>query len=428
MEIFKPGIRINFLKLSRPLIALSALLVIGSWVSVATIGLNLGIDFDGGSEAVLEFSDPIDVGTLKKQMAEANLDAPEVVKFGIGDADKGKYFLRTRTVSLLTDEERVKVRNSVVTALGEPTSWNDKSEMGNVILVDYAESQDKQKLKDAAVAAGLFGADDVEVVPATMGSDTSFRISLPGVRAKIQNKLRELYPADKAVVFCGKHLAKDNQPIINGCHDKDAKLEEGQLWAAKDGISKFEAVGSAVGRQMRNQGILAVIYALIGILLYVSFRFDLRYSPGAVLALIHDVSITVGLYSVLQYEFSLPIIAALLAIVGYSLNDTIVVYDRIRESLQHGVGKNMVESINISVSDCLSRTVLTSVTTFIAVFCIWWFGGGIIQNFAFAMLVGVVIGTYSSIYIASPAVLFMDETIKERAEEAKARAMARNGA
>ena len=192
-------------------------------------------------------------------------------------------------------------------------------------------------------------------------------------------------------------------------------------------VGKFEAVGAAVGRQMRNQGVLSVIYALIGILLYVSFRFDLRYSPGAVLALIHDVSITIGLYCVLGYEFNLPIIAALLAIVGYSLNDTIVVYDRIRESLKLGLGKTMTDSINISVSDCLSRTVLTSVTTFIAVFCIWWFGGGIIQNFAFAMLVGVLIGTYSSIYIASPAVLFMDETLKERAEEAKAKALAAAG-
>ena len=392
MEIFKPGIRVDFLKLSRPLITLSALLVIGSWVSVATIGLNFGIDFAGGSEAVIEFKEPIDVGKLKTTMSSAGLDAPEVVKFGIGEADKGKYFLRTQTVSLLTDVERSKVKASVVTTVGEPASWNDKSEMGNVILVKYAAPQDKQKIKDAAVAAGLFTAGEINVEAAAMGSDTDFRIYLPGVKLKVEKILKTNYAAN---------------------------FQQ---------ISKFEAVGAAVGRQMRNQGVLAVLYALIGILLYVSFRFDLRYSPGAVLALIHDVSITIGLYSVLGYEFNLPIIAALLAIVGYSLNDTIVVYDRIRESLQHGIGKDMVESINISVSDCLSRTVLTSVTTFIAVFCIWWFGGGIIQNFAFAMLVGVVIGTYSSIYIASPAVLFMDETIKERAEEAKARAMASSGA
>ncbi len=153
----------------------------------------------------------------------------------------------------------------------------------------------------------------------------------------------------------------------------------------------------------------------LGILLYLSFRFDLRYSPGAVLALVHDVSITIGIYSLLGLEFNLPIIAALLAIVGYSLNDTIVVYDRIRESEQLGLGKDLTDNINISVSDCLSRTVLTSVTTFLAVAAIYWLGGGIIQNFAFAMLVGVVIGTYSSIYIASPAVQFMASRLAERA-------------
>ena len=388
MEIFKPGIRIDFLSLSKPFMMVSLLLVVGSWVAVATLGMNLGIDFAGGSEAVLEFKEGIDVAKLKEDMTAAGLDAPEVVKFGIRDGDEGKYFLRTRTVSLLTEVEREKVKGSLESALGKPKSWDASAEMGNVIRVQYDTEQTHQSLKDAAVKAGLFDAADIRVESSSAGSDTDFRIYLPGVKTKVERLLRKSY---------GQSFVK---------------------------ISKFESVGAAVGRQMRNQGILAVFYALIGILLYVSFRFDLRYSPGAVLALIHDVSITVGIYSVLGYEFSLPIIAALLAIVGYSLNDTIVVYDRIRESLQMGVGKELTETINISVSDCLSRTVLTSVTTFIAVFCIWFFGGGIIQNFAFAMLVGVIIGTYSSIYIASPVVRFMDETIKERAEEARLRSMA----
>ncbi|MCA9559418.1 MAG: protein translocase subunit SecF, partial [Myxococcales bacterium] len=180
------------------------------------------------------------------------------------------------------------------------------------------------------------------------------------------------------------------------------------------GIDRFESVGSAVGQQMRNQGILAVLYALIGILLYISFRFDLRYSPGAVLALVHDVSITIGIFALTGLEFNLPIIAALLAIVGYSLNDTIVVYDRIRESLQLGMGKTLVDTINISISETISRTILTSLTTFLAVLSIYIFGGGIIQNFAFAMLVGIIVGTYSSIYVASPAVVWMDGYLARR--------------
>ena len=218
------------------------------------------------------------------------------------------------------------------------------------------------------------------MTPQTEALNPFYMIRLPGVRERVTKSMTEIY---------------------------------GEKFRS---IDRLESVGSAVGKQMREQGSLAVIYALLGILLYISFRFDLRYSPGAVLALVHDVSITIGIFSLTGMEFNLPIIAALLAIVGYSLNDTIVVYDRIRESLQLGLGKNLTDSINISISDCLSRTVLTSVTTFLAVLSIYLFGGGIIENFAFAMLVGVVVGTYSSIYIASPAVLVMDTYVAARAQ------------
>ena len=177
---------------------------------------------------------------------------------------------------------------------------------------------------------------------------------------------------------------------------------------------RLEKVGETAGTQLRNQGILAVLYALLFVLAYIALRFDFRYSPGAILALFHDVSITIGVFVLTQQEFNLPIIAALLAIVGYSLNDTIVVYDRIRENIDAGRGGDLIDTINLSVRDCLSRTLLTSVTTFIAVLAIFLYGGGIIKNFAFAMMIGVVVGTYSSIFIASPVVLAMDRYLEER--------------
>lgn len=186
------------------------------------------------------------------------------------------------------------------------------------------------------------------------------------------------------------------------------------------GIERVETVGSAVGEQMRNQGILAVLYALIGILLYVTFRFDLRFSPGAIIALFHDLSITVGIFVITGVEFNLPIIAALLAILGYSINDTIVVYDRIRESTKMGLAPTLYETINISVSETISRTTLTSATTFISVLAIYILGSGMTQNFAFAMMVGIIVGTYSSIYIASPFALFMDRFLKSREKAAPA--------
>ena len=150
------------------------------------------------------------------------------------------------------------------------------------------------------------------------------------------------------------------------------------------------------------------------ILIYIAFRFDVRYAPGAVLALAHDVAITVGVFTVIQMEISLPIIAALLTIVGYSLNDTIVIFDRIRESLAEQGDSDVVGTVNQSINRTLSRTTMTSLTTLLAVCAIYFFGGGLIKDFAFSLIIGIVVGTYSSIFIASPVMVFMDRYIRTR--------------
>ncbi|MBW2632161.1 MAG: protein translocase subunit SecF, partial [Deltaproteobacteria bacterium] len=169
-------------------------------------------------------------------------------------------------------------------------------------------------------------------------------------------------------------------------------------------IRRVEVVGPKVGRDLREKGMLAMLYAVIGILIYVTWRFELRYAVGAVIALIHDVLITVGVFSLLGKEFTLPIIAALLTIIGYSLNDTIVVYDRIRENIKGIRKQSLKDIVNSSINQVLSRTVLTSATTLLVVLALFIFGGAVIHDFAFALLVGILIGTYSSIFIASPTV------------------------
>ena len=172
-------------------------------------------------------------------------------------------------------------------------------------------------------------------------------------------------------------------------------------------IRRVEMVGPKVGKDLRRQGMMAIVYAMIGILLYVTVRFELRFAVGAIVALIHDVMITVGVFALLDKEFSLPIVAALLAIVGYSLNDTIVVYDRIRENMK-GAGKtNFITRVNDSINQTLSRTILTSLTTMLVLISLFFLGGGVIHDFAFAMIIGVTVGTYSSIFIASPVVISM---------------------
>lgn len=171
-------------------------------------------------------------------------------------------------------------------------------------------------------------------------------------------------------------------------------------------IRRVEMVGPQVGKDLRQKGLMAILYAMVGILLYVTWRFEFRFAVGAILALVHDVLITLGIFSLAGKEIDLPIIAAFLAIIGYSLNDTIIVYDRIREN-QGKHGKQGLEFlINRSINETLSRTLLTSGTTLLVVLALFIFGGGVIHNFAFALLIGVLIGTFSSIFVASPLLIF----------------------
>ena len=172
-------------------------------------------------------------------------------------------------------------------------------------------------------------------------------------------------------------------------------------------VRRVEFVGPQVGEELTEQGGLAMLYALFGILIYVSLRFEYRFAIGSIIALIHDVVLTLGFFSVLQLEFDLTVLAAILAIIGYSLNDTIVVFDRIRETFLRMRKGSSEEIINKALNDTLSRTLMTSLTTLLVVFSLYTFGGEVIHAFAIALLLGIVIGTYSSIYIASNAVLTM---------------------
>jgi preprotein translocase SecF subunit len=178
---------------------------------------------------------------------------------------------------------------------------------------------------------------------------------------------------------------------------------------SQDFILSIENVGPKVGAELSGKAVMSIITALILILIYISIRFEFKFALGAIAALAHDVLITLGIFSLLGYEISLPIIAAFLTIVGYSLNDTIVIFDRIRENVKIKRREAYISIVNESINASLSRTVITSVTTFFVVFVLWIAGGQVIHNFAFAMIIGVLVGTYSSIYIASPIVVLLHQ-------------------
>lgn len=253
---------------------------------------------------------------------------------------------------------------------------------GTLIQVQFAEDTDPGAIKKA-----LSGLDLGSLVVQTFGDNQNeYLIRVENTSAELQGLSAQI----------------------------ESTLESSYKAGTVD-IRRVEMVGPQVGKDLRSKGLKAIFYAMLGILVYISWRFEFRFAVGAIIALCHDVLITLGAFSLFGKEIDLPIIAAFLAIIGYSLNDTIIVYDRIRENL----GKHNKESfsfiVNRSVNETLSRTLLTSGTTLLVVLALFVLGGGVIHNFAFAMLVGVLIGTYSSIFVASPVLIFWEERKKASA-------------
>jgi len=179
-----------------------------------------------------------------------------------------------------------------------------------------------------------------------------------------------------------------------------------------DFILSIEKVGPKIGAELSGDAVMAIIWALLLILIYISFRFEFKFAVGAIMALSHDILVTLGIFSILDYEISLAIVAAFLTIVGYSLNDTIVIFDRIRENLKALKKSTLDMVVNQSINESLSRTIITSLTTFFVVLVLFLVGGEVIHSFSFAMIIGVIVGTYSSIFVASPVIIKMSSEKK----------------
>lgn len=249
----------------------------------------------------------------------------------------------------------------------------------------------------------------------TGGTEVEMRFASPPEVSEVRASLAEAGMEDATVQRFGS--ATDlliRIPPFEGETDSDA-AEQATLvldtltadFAEGVEMRSSGFVGPQVGEELTEQGILAVIYALIGIFIYVMFRFQWRFSVGAVVAVVHDILVTMGILSLLQVSFDLTVVAALLAVVGYSLNDTIVLFDRIRENFPRMGKSTPTQVVNTSVNETLARTLMTSLTTLLVLIALFYFGGEIIHAFALTLLVGVIVGTYSSIYVASNALLML---------------------
>jgi preprotein translocase subunit SecF len=213
--------------------------------------------------------------------------------------------------------------------------------------------------------------------------------------------------------------AAENEDASIGRQKVTAALEKG--FPGKFSVVGSESVSAKVGGDLRRQAVMATLYALVGILIYIAFRFEWIYGAAAVFAVFHDTLVTLGFFSLLNYEINLTVIAALLTLVGYSVNDTIVVFDRVRENLKTRRRDDLESILNDSINQTLSRTILTSGLTFLTVLALFIFGGAIINNFAFAMVIGIIVGTYSSVAVAAPLVLIYANARKPKAAVANRR-------
>lgn len=267
---------------------------------------------------------------------------------------------------------------------------------GTVVEVAYDEPVKIAGARDLLRQAGI---EDAQVQ--YYGSSSELLVRLPGTEQgkksdELSNNVMEALrkPYDEVVVS-GTEQSDTQECVTPGGGRKPCRVQ----------MRRVEFVGPQVGQQLTQQGGLAMIYALIMILIYVAWRFEWRFSLGSVAALVHDVLITIGVFSVFQIEFSLNVLAAILAVIGYSLNDTIVVFDRIRENFRKMRKGSTVEIMNTALNQTLSRTTLTSGTTLLVLIALITLGGDVIWGFALALIIGVVVGTYSSIYVASPIAL-----------------------
>lgn len=438
MHIIKPGTTIEFMNRRKIFMIVSACLLLGSFAAVLFVGLNLGIDFKGGTKVILAFKgdQPIDrdrirelaAETFGKMMAEGTVPQVQVQDFYAGGTEESgerRYVIYTELVSLLTEDEKKSIEKDFQDTFGEGTVVNSPEEGGDQFYISFAEPV--PITEQITKIEALFAAHKLTRV--TVEAEKVRDMHLEHVKdlnlmAEEQDSEEEAIDKILAEQEFEKRLAEFKARTLDRNYtvrieEVKAAVEEAvraddEMGAQFIAVESATTVSPSVGRDMLNEGLLALFYAIIGILLYIALRFDFKYGPGAVVALAHDAVITIGIFAVIQIPFTLPIIAAVLTIVGYSVNDTIVVYDRIRENVAKLREKPLDRVINISINETLSRTLLTSITTLLVVLSVWVLGGGLIKDFAFALIVGVVIGTYSSIFVASPVLLYLDKVLRPK--------------
>ncbi len=346
----------------------------------AVHGLNFGVDFAGGTEMEVRFARAVDPGTIRKSVEELGFKDASVQTYG--PESEHSYLIRVGRIALMSQEDVNRVIQAVKARLpvaGEP---HFNAEVGDKIDFQFTRNPTPEELKAAVEGAGVKVREVREEAGLTAGT-RSFAVITQGIRDKVESDLMT------------------------------------RFGEAKPDVQRVEYVGPAVGRELRNQGFKAILYAMGLIVVYVGLRFDFRFSPGVIIALLHDAIITLGYFAFSGREFNLTSVAVILTVVGYSVNDTVVVYDRIRENQAKYKGKHLADLVNLSINEVLGRTFLTSFATALSLVGLLIYGVGTIFDFAAAMMIGIISGTYSTWFIAAPMTIWLEERAEKKAAAAR---------
>ncbi len=402
MYLFKPGKIYDFMGMRKYFLVLSLFLLGGSALALVYPGPHWGTDFKGGTEVEVVFKKQVDGGEvrsavegMKSSDGTSQFAAAEVISV---PQTPNRYLIRVEEVSAIPEQARRDISTKMCFVEGDKAA--DCTPELVPVDMKFSPGGDKITLRYDWKLDGLAdeerAAKRKELV-ATVGKriDGAGGIQLvSGARAVVLANERD----NKIEV----HLKSKGDQLLDGLRAKFGPD------VAPDEPLRVEWIGPKAGEQLRDAAFKSVGVALIFIMAYIALRFDLRFAPGAVVALIHDVLISLGAMCLTGREITLPTVAAVLTIMGYSLTDTVVVYDRIRENLGRHRGMSFPQLVNLSVSEMFERTLITSSTAFLSMAAFLVFGTQVIQDFAFAMLVGIVVGTYSSIYIAAPFTEWVD--------------------
>jgi preprotein translocase subunit SecF len=385
MELIKPGTQWNFMRWRWHFLGASLLLLLLSVISFFYPGPKMGTDFKGGTEIEIAFKQDVAAGDVRAAVEKIGFDAPEVVSVADND-NPHRFLIRVQEVTVLTDKEKTAIRQRMCLVGDDGKAPAGCPANASATEIKFSPGGDK-------ISSRYEGKPDLAVIKQQLAGVEGIQL-----RAGANNPLLASERDNRVEI----QLKSKGDQLLDGLRSNlgESKVPETAL--------RVEWIGPKAGAQLRDAAIKSIVIACFFIMAYIAFRFDLRFAPGGIVALVHDVGVALGAMVLARKEITLSTVAAMLTIVGYSITDTVVVYDRIRENLSKHRSMSFATVINQSISEMFGRTIITSGVTSLSLvaFLIW--GTGALKDFAFAILVGILVGTYSSIYIAAPFTEWID--------------------